>query len=162
MVSAVPPGGFLVEVLASPGVVSEFIPATLPMVEVATYPPVGGGYDRFEVLQYTQQGPLTVSGAGTEAPIFGGNFSVDSIGARITTPSTGSPVILDVLKNNVSIYGNPANRPTFQPGVNIAAVGTFNPTTLVNGDFLEVIVAAVGSTTPGDTVVASIRLRRTS
>lgn len=130
------------------------------VIEVATYPPVGGGYHRVEVLPFTRQGTLTISPAGSEFPIAGGTFQLESIAGRVTTPSQGSPIIFDVLKNGVSVFADPADRPQIEPGQNVSVIGEILPTMFAEGDYVEVIIVAVGSTFPGANLVVSIRLTR--
>jgi hypothetical protein len=156
----IPPPQYGVEILLADGVISSALPASYPGVEIAAYPPSGGGYDRVEVLSFTKQGPLTVVTDSSEFPIAGGTFMLSSIAAHVSVVPTGSPVILDVLKNDVSIFAVPGDRPTIAAGASDAVIGDFGSVMLVDGDYLEVIIAAVGSTTPGETLVASIRLSR--
>jgi hypothetical protein len=156
----VPPPNYGVEVYTADGVVSSLIPAQYPLIEVATYPPVGGGIDRVEAVPFTKQGVLTVTTSSGQYPIAGGTFNIDSIVARVVTPPTGAAIILNVLKDGVSIFPTNASRPTIAPGSNVAVVGAWTPTMLADGDFLGVTIAQVGSTFAGDTLVASVRLVR--
>lgn len=135
-------------------------PAVPEIVEVAVVPPVGAGIKQIEVIPFTRQGQLTTITAGTEYPVGPGSFLLDSISVRVKIAPTGSPVILDLLKNDVSVFANPADRPTIPAGQQNAVVGDFGVVMLADGDYIEVIIAAVGSTTPGDTLVASVRLER--
>jgi hypothetical protein len=142
-----------VDVIVEVGSVSADAQPMVPtIIEIATFPPVGGGYNRVEVIPFSLIGTLSVTPAGAEFPIGGGNFLLESIAARVTTPPTGSSVVLDVLKNN--------DRPTIAAGTNNAVVGTFPATMFATGDYLEVIIVSVGSTTPGQTLTTSIRISR--
>lgn len=149
-----------VEISISSGVVTSLVPESYPVIEVTSYPPVGGGYNRVETLSYTKQGVLTTTTGGSEFPIGGGNFILESIAARVTAAPTGSAVILDVLKNDTSIFTVPANRPTIAPGTRNAVVGSFPTVMLVPGDWIEVTIVQVGSGSPGDTLVAPVRMVR--
>lgn len=132
------------------------------VVEVFSAPPVGGGYYRTEVLAFTKMGTLTViTGSSTaEFPIAGGQFLLSSIAARVVTPPTGGPIILDVLKDNASIFTNSADRPTIAAGANNAVTNLPANVMFADGDFVEVQIVQVGSTTPGTTLTASLRVTR--
>ena len=150
-----------VDLIIEVGTISaDLSPLQPEVIEVPEYPPVGGGYDRVEVLPFTAQGPLTVIPNGSEFPIAGGNFRIESIAARVVQAPVGASIILDVLRNNTSIFNTTADRPTIASGTNNAVVGNYSGSILVPGDYLETIIVQVGSTNPGDTLTASIRLAR--
>lgn len=130
------------------------------IIEVFSEPPVGGGYDRVEVLPFTKQGILGITPTGSEFPIMGGVYTLESIAGRASIPPGGSDIIVDILKNNVSIFTNPADRPTIAEGTNNAVIGDFGTVTFVDGDFVEVLIVQVGSAAPGENLVMSIRLAR--
>lgn len=131
------------------------------IVEVFSMPPVGGGIDRVEVLPFTRQGNLSVTSTGFEFPIAGGNFLLESIAARVSgSAPVGSSIVLDILKNNVSIFSTPGNRPTIAAGTRDAVTTIPTGVMFASGDYIEVIIVAVGSTTPGSDLVASVRLAR--
>lgn len=130
------------------------------IIEVFSLPPVGGGYLRIEVLAFTKQGALSITTNASEFPIAGGIFTLDSVAARVVVPPTGSSVILDILKNGTSVFTNPADRPTIQSGANNASTTLPAGIMFADGDYLEINIVAVGSTTPGDTLTAAVRLAR--
>lgn len=130
------------------------------IIEVFSQPPVGGGYDRVEVLPFTKQGILGITPTGSEFPIMGGIYTLESIAGRASIPPAGSDIIVDVLKNNVSIFTDPADRPTIAEGTNNAVTGDFGTVTFVDGDFVEVLIVQVGLAVPGENLVMSIRLAR--
>jgi hypothetical protein len=135
-------------------------PVTPEVVEVASYPPVGGGAYRIEVLPFTKMGTLNPILEGMEFPIAGGVFLLTTVAGRIREVATGSPVVLDLLKNGVSIFSNPVDRPTIQPGLH-NLVATIPPGIMfADGDYLELNIVSVGSTTPGVDLVVSVRLTR--
>ena len=177
--TATPPDDYVVEVLLpAPATTSESTesgvdviveagnvaldktPMTPEVVEVTTYPPVGGGYDRVEVLPFTRQGPLVPSATGAQFPIAGGDFRVSSIVGRVTAAPTGSAIEVDILKNGVSIFATPADRLTIASGSQASTVGEIADPMLADGDYLTVMITQVGSTTPGENLVVSIRLTR--
>lgn len=130
------------------------------VVEVPEYPPLGGGYYHAEVLPFTAQGNLAVTMEPAQFPIPSGSYRIKSIAGRVVTAPTGSSVVVDIRKNGVSIFSNPALRPTISPGQNSAVVGDYGMVMLAGGDYIEVMITAVGSTTPGKTLVVSVRLER--
>lgn len=132
------------------------------VVEVAIVPPAGGGYDRVEVLPFSAKGPLVPTPADTssEFPIMGGNFLLESFAARVVVAPVGAPIVLDILKNNVSIFTNPADRPSIAAGSKNAVTTIPASTMFADGDYIEVIIVSVGSTTPGETLTAAVRLTR--
>lgn len=135
-------------------------PEVPEVVEVASFPPVGGGYDRVEVLAFTKQGTLAITPSTSEFPIAGGNFRLESIAARVKTAPVGGSVVLDVLKNGVSIFSVSADRPTIAEGQKVAVTGDYGSVMFAEGDYLEVIIVSVGTTNPGATLTASVRLTR--
>lgn len=64
----------------------------------------------------------------------------------IDTPSAGAAVILDVLKNNVTIY---SAKPQFAAAANTLTAGTLNVASASAGDRLTFKVTQIGSSTPG-------------
>lgn len=72
----------------------------------------------------------------------------------VTTAPTGSPIVIDLLKNGVSVY-NGANRPTIDVGttstINSSVYTSFTGETfdIAQGDVLSVNITQVGSTIKG-------------
>ncbi len=72
----------------------------------------------------------------------------------VTTAPTGSPIVIDLLKNGVSVY-NGANRPTIDVGttstINSSVSTSFTGETfdIAQGDVLSVNITQVGSTVKG-------------
>ena len=135
-------------------------PAVPEIIEVFAVPPVGGGVDRVETIPFTRQGALSVGGQNSEFPIVGAIYELETIAARVSIPSAGSSIILDIFQNDVSIFSNPAHRPTIAAGQNLAVVTVPSGVVFDDGDWLEVGSVQVGSTTPGSNLVMSIRLTR--
>ena len=140
--------------------VVEAFPAQPATVEVPLYPPVGGGYDRVEVIPFSKIGALSPTTQPFAYPIVGGTFKIESIAAHCTTAPTGSPVVIDILKNGVSIFSVPGDRMTIQPGTNDGVAGNVSAVRFTDGDTLAVIIVSVGSTNPGATLVVPTRLAR--
>lgn len=153
--------GFVVEVLTGTTLVLGEPVQQPEIIEVYSAPPTGGGYDRVEVLAFTKQGPLAVVATGaSEFPIAGGTFLIESFAARVVDPPLGSAVVMDILKNDVSIFTIPANKPSIAAGARTAVVTMPTNVMLANGDYIEVHIDSVGSTSPGATLTASLRLSR--
>src|SRR6478609_9161761 len=74
-----------------------------PLPDMASY---------IEPMDFTYQGQLAVVTGVSERPIVGGTFTIASIAGHVAVPPSGASVILDVLKNGVSIFTVPGNRPT--------------------------------------------------
>jgi hypothetical protein len=69
---------------------------------------------------------------------------------RADTAPTGADLIVDVLKNGVSIWAStPANRAKIAAGATAGESTTFDTNTLADGDILTVLIAQVGSTVAG-------------
>jgi hypothetical protein len=106
------------------------------------------------------KGTLTV-GAGTfKLPIAGGTFLIASIAAMVGTAPTGASLILDVNKNNTTIFGTQGNRPTIAAGTTTATVGANSVTTVTTGDAISIDIDQVGSTVAGADITIVIRLIR--
>lgn len=140
--------------------VEGFVAQQPEIIEVFSEPPVGGGYTRIEVLAFTKQGTLALVTNGSEFPIMGGLFVLDSVAGRVVTPPTGSSVILDILKNGVSVFASPGDRPTIASGQNNAVTTIPEGFMFADGDYLEINIVQVGSTVPGETLTAAVRLAR--
>lgn len=130
------------------------------IIEVAVVPPVGAGIKQIETVPFSRQGTLSVATATTEYPIGPGQFVIDSISARVGAAPSGSSIILDVFKNDTTLFPTPADRPTIADGQQNAVMGDFGTVMLAEGDYLEVTIEQVGSAVAGSNLVVSIRLDR--
>jgi hypothetical protein len=68
----------------------------------------------------------------------------------------GANLIVDVMKNGVSIFGSA--KLVLTPGATSATVTSFATTSVVDGDLFTALVAQTGSTVPGSTVSVACRL----
>jgi hypothetical protein len=94
-------------------------------------------------------GALTVGAkpGGWVAPFAG---DLDAVIASVGTAPTGSPLIVDILKNGVTVFTTAANRPTIAAGATVSPLSARpDVTSFVAGDVLTVSVAQVGSTVAG-------------
>ena len=133
------------------------VPEGLLLVDAG--PPQVGGITS-EAFPFTHFGPLAVGMGTIKYPVKGGDFTITSVVATLTSPPTGSAAIIDVNVSGASIYGNQANRPTFAPGAYDAVVGQHSVASVLNGQFITIDIDQVGSTAPGTTLVGVIRLER--
>lgn len=65
--------------------------------------------------------------------------------ASVNTPSGGQPIIVDVRKNGVTIFSDPANRPTIAPGMNLSIAIPDVIALTRQSDYLQVDVIQAGS-----------------
>jgi hypothetical protein len=147
--------GYQVEVIAGSDVLSVEV-ANPYLVEVSVLAADPAAY--VEPIDFSRQGPLSAFSGSTEKPIVGGTFSFATIGARVGSFSTGADIIVDVLKNGVSIFVTPADRITIPAGQKDAVVGSWGNVTVTDGDYLTIDIAQVGSVISGSDLVVGIRL----
>lgn len=90
------------------------------------------------------------------------NSLLDSVFLTVRTAPTGSPVILDILKNGTTVYSGGVGRPTIAVGQLTGTGGTGNPeqASFVTGDLIEVQISQVGSSIPGANLAMIISLKR--
>lgn len=139
-------------------VYSEGTAQDLAVVEAYTVPPNPDAL--VEPYIFSHGGNLVVAVGGHLLPITDGVFAIESIAARVGVAPTGSSAILDINKNNVSIFSTPGDRPTIVDGGNIATVGSWENVTLTNGDYLSIDIDQKGSGVAGANLVVVIRLRK--
>lgn len=73
-------------------------------------------------------------------------WTIRAVRATVGTPPTGTALTVDVLKNGVTIFGTPADRPTVPVGENTARSTGMTVTTVADGEYLTVdVVAASGA-----------------
>lgn len=72
-------------------------------------------------------------------------------------PPVGSPIVVDIKKNGVSIFATNADKPTILPGQN-TDLGNPSITSLVQGDYIDVSIDSVGSTFPGAGLTVAITI----
>jgi len=111
------------------------------------------------------------SGTGREEPrpprhrvYLEGTYTLESVRASLTDPPLGGPWVGDVLTGigeaaPVSIYTNPADRPTVAPLTRTDLGGTVAYTFPI-GSYICAAVTQVGATFPGTDSVIAVRLLR--
>jgi hypothetical protein len=111
------------------------------------------------IATFTSPGSLSIR---TSAPFYVDDYwQVAYSRVALKTPSGGTSVIMDVLKNGSTIYTTTANRPAAGAG---AATGGLSPAPdllyLAPGDYLQGMVAQAGSGPAGSDAVLTIYGRK--
>lgn len=106
-------------------------------------------------------GNLAVT-TGTQYLPVDGTYTITGVRLAVGTAPVGASIIVDIKKNNVTIFTTQANRPTIAAGATSAGPGvTPDVTSLSAGDLLSVDIAQVGSTTPGANLTVAIIVSKT-
>lgn len=115
-------------------------------------------------VPFTMVGPLVIKIGNGFFPIHTGVWKVAAISATVSIAPLGQSVIVDIKRNGVSIFSDPADRVTLAPGVDLVLAGVWDDLSYIGGvDRISVDVVQVGSPgTTGDTLIVSILLERTS
>lgn len=110
------------------------------------------------VFTYFQPGTLTVSaGSNRLFNDTGRTLTISSVRANVITAPGGAAVIVDVKKNGVTVFTTQANRPTIASGATTSGrVPNPDVNTIVDGEYLTVDVAQIGSTTAGSDLTIQI------
>lgn len=97
-----------------------------------------------------------------------GRFPIDFNGdivevlATVSTAPVGSTIIADVKKNGTSIWNTtPGNRVTIAEAANSGKQTSFDFPAVIQGDYLTMDIAQIGSTTPGTNLVVRVTIRKT-
>jgi hypothetical protein len=111
-------------------------------------------------MTFTIAGTVSV---GTQAIRYyvDGPVSIDRVRVSVGTPPVGAVLTVDVLKNGASIFASPGDRPTIADG-GYTAVVTPAGITATTGDYFQISVVTVGSSTAGAGLVTTIRATRTA
>ena len=113
------------------------------------------------LTSFYQTGVLS-AGIGTQYLPVDGTYTVTGVRLAVGTAPTGANLIVDIKKNNVTIFTAQANRPTITAGTTSAGPGAApDVTSLSAGDLLSVDIAQVGSTTPGANLTVVIIVSKT-
>lgn len=76
-------------------------------------------------------------------------LSIVGVGVDVTLAPSGSPLVVDVMKNGVSIFTNPNNRPSISTGQFAGFATTIDSPAFAPNDLLRVDIVAIGSGTAG-------------
>jgi hypothetical protein len=105
-----------------------------------------GGFRSGNAVVETQAtAPILMSQAGT----------ITGIRTYVRTAPVGASLIVDVLKNGVSVYPTSA-KPTITSGTNLSSVAVPDTTTIAAGDIFEISITQIGSTTAGADLLVNI------
>lgn len=113
------------------------------------------------VVPYSFPGVLTVS-TGVAKFRVPADATVLGASAALGTAPTGSSVVVDILKNGVSLFTTPANRPTIASGATISTLLVPERTLVRAGDLLSVDVKQVGSSVAGSDLTATVYLQKSA
>lgn len=102
---------------------------------------------------FSRQGTLT-TGAGTQRLYVERTGAVSVARASVGTPSSGSPILVDINKNGVSILSSPIS---IAAGTN-TATGTISNSSVSAGDYFTVDIDQVGSGTAGANLTVTITI----
>lgn len=113
-----------------------------------TYTPTAGAVVHQAI--FTIEGALSVvAGKFRIYNNFGATKTISKVMLAANTAPTGAAVIVDVLKNGVTIFTNPANRPQIAAGANTGSSTSIDVASWADGEYLTVSVAQIGSTVAG-------------
>lgn len=103
-------------------------------------------------------GSLVVGNSLTSALIVPKALTIKKAYAYCKTGPVGAAIIVDILKNNSSIWNaTPANRLTVADGQQSGNQTSFDVTSLAEGDILTLNVAQVGATNPGADMTVGLK-----
>lgn len=109
------------------------------------------------VVPYTLSGTLEVGSGLAGVPILA-DCTMTAYRFKGFTAPTGASVILDWMRNGVSLFGTPGDRPTIAAGTTTSTLTLPNDVSLSAGDWLSLDVVQVGSTEPGADFVGAVLL----
>jgi hypothetical protein len=113
---------------------------------------------RIEPYAFSYNGAVTAK-VGTSKLVMATAGVIESVSVHANTAPTVATLIVDVNRNDVTIYGTQGNRPTVAIGAKTATGGAASNGTFAAGDVLSVDVDQPGTNTADVTVL--VRYRRT-
>lgn len=81
--------------------------------------------------------------------------------AYLKTAPTGADVLIDLNKNGSTIWSTQANRLTVSAAANTGSQTSFNTTTFVADDYIDIDIDQVGSTEPGEDLTVQLEFEVT-
>ncbi len=115
----------------------------------------------FSLTAYSRQGILSVA-AGTQRLPIDSTYTIVGTRLMVGTAPTGANLLIDVHKNDTTIYTTQGNRPSITAGSNSGGPGTApDVTSLVAGDYLTIDVDQVGSSVAGSDLTVTIVVTKT-
>jgi hypothetical protein len=114
-----------------------------------------------ETFVLSRPGALVVAAGTLDLPL-SGSYTLIDYRVRVGTQPTGAALIVDINKNDVTLFTTQSARPTVAVSTNLASTTMPAVTTFVNGDYISVDVDQIGSTVAGSDLVVVLRMRRTA
>jgi len=109
-----------------------------------------------ESASWTYMGTITVR-VGDGAWVYPGDYLLKTVQLSIASSPVGADVVVDVNVNGTSVFADQSQRPRIPDGGKTDLVD-FPPNTVVGlNDIITVDIDAVGSVSPGSTLVAIVR-----
>ena len=96
----------------------------------------------------------TVTGSLPWRPPF--DITVVAVRAAVGSAPTGASLIVDVHKNDTTIFTTQGNRPTIAAAGNVSDEETPDVTSVTDSDYLTLDVDQVGSSTPGSDLTVTV------
>lgn len=111
-----------------------------------------------KILPYSYLGSLSVStGTFRLYNDSGAPWLITGVRATVAAVPEGSAIIIDVNKNDSTIFTSQANRPTIPSGsTSSGKVTSMDVTTVADGDYLSVDIDQIGSTDSGADLVVQV------
>lgn len=107
-------------------------------------------------IQFTATGGMSTRTGKVKTQLFGSGKIVAVYAWLDTAPTGATTFKVDINKNETTIYGTQANRPTWVASAQAATVGTHSVTTYVNGDRISWDIDAVGNTVAGSDISVTV------
>lgn len=113
-----------------------------------------------KILPYSNTGTLAVvSGTHRIYNDSGSTWTIQRVRASVGTAPAGSSIIVDVNKNDTTIFTTQANRPSIAAAANTSgSVTNMDVTTVANGEYFTVDIDQVGSTTAGSDLTVQVEV----
>ena len=113
---------------------------------------------------FVQSGTLAVSGAAIENIRMYNNTGavlvINDVRCSVNTAPTGATLIVDVNENGTTIFSTQANRPTIAASAFTDVSGAPDDTSFADGNFLQIVIAQVGSTIAGSDLTCQVTVRQ--
>lgn len=119
---------------------------------------VGGGGGR-QVTTFTIDGPLNRAIGICPFKMFNlwdADRMISKILLSVFSAPTGSPIVIDIRQNGVSLFTNPAHKPTIAAGNTLGLATLIDSYTWAVDSYLEINVDQCGSGAPGNGLVVQI------
>jgi hypothetical protein len=108
----------------------------------------GGGGGGASNLHFFIQGDAQVD-YGIVKILIGGDLTVTEVVIWAEHAPSGTDLIVDVTKNESSIFGGSADQPAIAPGENLGASSAISTPNFTTGDIMGIDIAQTGNADPG-------------